>query len=90
MMLSDIKFILGHNFDLNSSVLDRSNRAQNKILLEVKLGTATGVPIPEEKQIERKNFILREVGVTLFDRTQNKFISNTVYVEAYWLPECED
>ena len=48
------------------------------------------MPIPDEKEIPRQNFLCREVGFLIFDRVKNKFEANACYVKAGWRAEYED
>jgi hypothetical protein len=59
-------------------------------MAEIKLTQATGVPIPTEQNVSRASFHHREVKISLFDRSSDKFIGNTVNITAYWKAEYED
>lgn len=66
-------------------------RIDPKFLYEIKLLEAKGVPIPSEKNVKREDTItLRELKISLFDQTNNKFISNTVNVVGTWNSNYED
>ena len=59
-------------------------------MAEIKLNQATGIPIPSEQNISRASIHYREVKISLFDRSLDKFIGNTVNIPAYWKTEYED
>jgi hypothetical protein len=63
---------------------------KNNLCFEIRLLEATGVPIPDEKEVPRQNFLCREAGLILFDRVKNKFEGNACYLKAGWRPEYED
>lgn len=58
--------------------------------MECRLIEATGVPIPDEKELPRNTFIRREIGIILIDKALNKFDSNAIYTTASWNSEYED
>lgn len=79
----DLNYVEASTLNLKQSVLDRAN-AKNKICFEIKLCGATGVPIPDEKDVPRNSFMKREIGFILFDRSKNKFEGNSAYINANW------
>lgn len=62
----------------------------NNLLLKLKLLSAEGVPIPDEKKLARNVIVRREVGVMIYDKFKSGFIENSVYVKAKWLDTAED
>lgn len=63
---------------------------KNNYLAEIRLIEATGIPIPDEKDVPRSTFLKREIGIILLDKALNKFDGNAVYVPASWNSEYED
>lgn len=51
---------------------------------------ATGIPIPDEKIIPRKNLIYREAIICLFDKEKQEFIGNCVRIPALYTGDKED
>ena len=51
---------------------------------------ATGIPIPDEKDVPRNSFLKREIGIILIDKAINKYEGNSIYIPATWNPEYED
>jgi Ca2+-binding EF-hand superfamily protein len=63
----------------------------SKIVRTITINLATGVPIPDETNIKRKEMIAaRELRAVLFDRSVHKFVGGTVIIPAVWRPEYED
>ena len=66
-------------------------KIEAKYLFEIKLIMASGVPIPSQQNVKRETTILhREIKIALFDKSNNKFIGNTVNVTATWNNSYED
>lgn len=84
----DINYVEASNFNLKTSVIDRNSN--NVLCLELRVLEATGVPIPDETDVPRNTFLMREVGLLLFDKARSKYEGNAAYINADWKPEYED
>jgi len=62
----------------------------NNLYAEIRLLEATGIPIPDEKDVPRNSFLKREIGIILMDKARNRFEGNTMYLPAGWTVEYED
>lgn len=61
------------------------------IIVPVRLIRATGVPIPEESQVNRKsNITAREIRVNLWNKARGDFVGNTLIFGADWDEDYED
>lgn len=45
---------------------------------------AEGVPIADPGDIPRDLYVNREIGVVLYDRVQDVYIGNVMYMNATW------
>ncbi|CAD8122209.1 unnamed protein product [Paramecium sonneborni] len=84
-----LNYVEASNFNIKQSILDKVN-IKNNFLAEIRLIEATGIPIPDEKDVPRNSFLKREIGIILIDKAINKYEGNTIYIPATWNPEYED
>ncbi|CAK68317.1 unnamed protein product (macronuclear) [Paramecium tetraurelia] len=84
-----LNYVEASNFNIKQSILDKVN-IKNNFLAEIRLIEATGIPIPDEKDVPRGSFLRREIGIILIDKAINKYEGNAVYIPAAWNPEYED
>lgn len=83
--------IFGEYYDNKSGVTYPIKPQESNFLKLITLDLSTGVPIPDEAKIKRKDQIRgREVRALLFDRSTHKFIGGTHIMPAFWYPEYED
>lgn len=83
--------IFGEFYDHKTGITYPIKPLESNYLKIVTIDLGTGVPIPEDSKISRKDQIKgREVRAILFDRSTHKFIGGTHIMPAYWYPEYED
>ena len=86
-----------HYKDINRRFNPRSKQVENKLQIreaeiggELLLRLATGVPLPDVKDINREKIKGRVVKVSFLDQTVKKLVSNTTFIDAQWRKEYED
>ncbi|CAD8196479.1 unnamed protein product [Paramecium pentaurelia] len=84
-----LNYVDAANFNIKQSILDKVN-IKNNFIAEIRLIEATGIPIPDEKDVPRNSFLKREIGIILMDKALNKFDGNAIYIPAQWNSEYED
>ncbi len=68
------------------SVLNRTT-VKNNFFVEIKLLSATGVPLPEEGVVPHTSIVHQKVNICLYNRALSAYVGNTCRVQASWLPE---
>jgi hypothetical protein len=57
---------------------------------ELSIQTATGIPIPDSKTVDRNSTVIgRELRIIFFNKIRNKFEGGVVAIPAQWKPEYE-
>ncbi|CAD8210763.1 unnamed protein product [Paramecium octaurelia] len=84
-----LNYVDAANFNIKQSILDKVN-IKNNYIAEIRMIEATGIPIPDEKDVPRSSFLRREIGIILMDKALNKFDGNAIYIPAQWNSEYED
>jgi Ca2+-binding EF-hand superfamily protein len=83
--------IFGEFYERTSGVTYPIKPLTSKMHKIITLDSSTGIPIPLEDKVNRKDQIKgRELRAVLFDRSIQKFVGGTVVMPAFWYPEYED
>ena len=77
--------------DLNMSNGARLRAIPTQINTKISFEVATGIPIPDEKMLDRqKNIAGRILKIALYDQIKNEFFGNSIHIEVSWKKEYED
>ncbi|CAD8127090.1 unnamed protein product [Paramecium sonneborni] len=89
LLYQDLNLIQAQKYNLTRSLIDMT-QTPPLVFYEIKFHLAAGLPSPDEKKCDLKQFRLREVGMCLFDKVNQKFIGNTVFVPCQVDPSSPD
>ncbi|CAK66553.1 unnamed protein product (macronuclear) [Paramecium tetraurelia] len=89
LLYEDLNLIQAQKYNLQRSLIDMT-QTPPLVFYEIKFHLAAGLPSPDEKKCDLKSFRLREVAMCLFDKVNQKFIGNTVFVPCQADPSSPD